>query len=60
MKDSHKGGISDLKAQSQFTKYFNDIEIINESFEDLKLKSKNLMMQYFLKQRNQDKAKFYL
>lgn len=59
LKDPHKGGISDLKNQEQFTSFFNDIELINEPFADLKEQSRDLMKNYFLKLGLENKAKFY-
>ena len=59
LKDPHKGGIGDLKAQSQFESFFEDIELINEPFEDLKEESRNLMREYFIMIGKLDKAKFY-
>lgn len=59
LKDPHKGGIGDLKNQSQFDGFFEKIELITEPFEDLKEKSRELMMKYFLRLGREDKAKFY-
>lgn len=59
LKDPHKGGIGDLKAQTQFENFFSDIELINEPFADLTEKSRNLMRDYFIKIGKLDKAKFY-
>jgi tRNA(adenine34) deaminase len=59
LKDPHKGGMSDLKSQSHFSDFFNKVELINEPFEELKEKSKNLMKEYFIKLGREDKAEFY-
>lgn len=59
LKDPHKGGISDLKNQVQFSSFFDKLELINEPFDDLREKSRKLMMDYFLKLGREDKAKFY-
>ena len=59
LKDPHKGGMSDLKNQDQFSSFFSDIELINEPYEDLKEQSKELMKSYFLKLGLDHKAKFY-
>lgn len=42
-----------------FDNFFNDIEIINEPYEDLKIKSKNLMKKYFLKIGKEKNATYY-
>jgi tRNA(adenine34) deaminase len=57
--DPHKGGISQLKSQSQFNDFFTEIELINEPFADLKDKSKQLMHQYFESINNKKAAQFY-
>jgi len=59
LKDPHKGGIGDLQKQSQFEKFFADIEIVNEPFEELKEISKDLMRQYFVKIKKPEKAELY-
>jgi len=59
LKDPHKGGISDLKQQDQFSKFFNKLDIINNQFEDIKNKSQELMRRYFLKIGRPDTAEYY-
>ncbi len=59
LKDPHKGGISDLKTQSQFNSFFKTIELINGPFEDLKQQSREIMKRYFLSISNFDAAQFY-
>lgn len=59
LKDPHKGGTSDLKQQEQFADFFSKIELINEPFDDLKERSRQLMEKYFLSIGNIDAAKFY-
>lgn len=57
--DPHKGGILSLQQQPQFEKFFKNIAIENDLFDDLKQKSKELMKSYFLKQGREDAAAFY-
>lgn len=59
LKDPHKGGISYLKSQEQFQSFFKNIQLNNEPFEDLKIKSNLLMQEYFLKKGRKDAAAFY-
>jgi tRNA(adenine34) deaminase len=59
LKDPHKGGISDLKNKEQFYGFFNNTQIINEPFEDLKERSKKLMQDYFLSNNQKYKATYY-
>ena len=59
LKDPHKGGTSDLKSREEFKHFFSEIEIINQPFEDLAQKSRQLMKKYFLRQGRVDKAAFY-
>lgn len=59
LKDPHKGGTIDLKSQEQFHSFFKNIELINEPFEDLKERSRELMQKYFLNKGRKDAAAFY-
>ncbi len=59
LKDPHKGGIGDLKTQEQFGSFFKNIELINDPFEDLKRRSREIMKQYFLRISNFEAAEFY-
>jgi tRNA(adenine34) deaminase len=59
LKDPHKGGISDLNAQDQFHRFFADIKIINEPFDDLREQSRELMKNYFIRIGNTDAARYY-
>jgi len=59
LKDPHKGGIGDLKKRSMFRDFFSTIELISEPFEDLKIKSRKLMKNYFLSKGNTKAAKLY-
>lgn len=59
LKDPHKGGMSDLRSLDQFNQFFKHIELTIEPFEDLKEKSRQLMIEFFLKKDRKDAAKFY-
>lgn len=59
LKDPHRGGISDLKGQEQFASFFKNIELVNDPFEDLKQRSREIMKEYFLRISNFEAAKFY-
>lgn len=59
LKDPHKGGISDLKSQEQFESFFKNIQIVNDPFEDLKQRSREIMRKYFLSISNFEAAEFY-
>ncbi len=59
LKDPHKGGISDLKNQKQFSSFFKNIELVNDPFDDLRLRSREIMKQYFLRISNFEAAEFY-
>lgn len=59
LKDPHKGGLLALQQQEQFFKFFKDITVQNDLFDDLKEKSQQLMQDYFLNIGRKDAAKFY-
>ena len=59
LKDPHKGGMSDLRSQEQFSDFFQKIHLYNEPFDDLATKSRKLMKKYFLNVGNTDAAEFY-
>ena len=59
LKDPHKGGTSDLRSQEQFSEFFQKIHLYNEPFDDLAIKSKELMRAYFINIRNIDAAECY-
>ncbi|PIR63532.1 MAG: hypothetical protein COU64_03995, partial [Candidatus Pacebacteria bacterium CG10_big_fil_rev_8_21_14_0_10_40_26] len=59
LKDPHKGGTSDLRSQEQFSDFFQKIHLYNEPFEDLAIKSKELMRKYFISIGNNDAAECY-
>lgn len=59
LKDPHKGGVSDLKSRDEFEKFFGKIELVNDPFEDLANRSRDLMKQYFLSINNIDAARYY-
>lgn len=59
LKDPHKGGTSDLKKQEQFKGFFENIDLVNEPFTDLKERSRSLLERYFLNIGNIEAAKFY-
>ena len=59
LKDSHKGGTGDLRSQEQFSEFFQKIHLYNEPFDDLAIKSKELMRAYFINIRNIDAAECY-
>jgi len=59
LEDPHKGGIGDLKNEPMFAGFFDNIELIAEPYEDLKIQSKDLMRKFFLAKGNTKTANLY-
>lgn len=59
LKDPHKGGLSELKAMTQFSDFFKNIEITNDAFPELKNDSKQLLKEYFINIGNSKASQHY-
>ena len=59
LKDPHKGGIGNLAVRKDFKKFFKDLEIVNEPFADLAIRSRHMLRDYFLKHGKTKAASYY-
>lgn len=57
--DPQKSGFADFKINKETKDSFIGIEIFEEPYQDLKVKSAYLLKQYYLKNKNLEKVKLY-